>query len=91
MVRLTNAHAVDTRPPFSSIERGLGTRPIIHIHVIMHLSIVYPTYPTWGEGGAVVGDMTRKYGPRGGANVTCTKKALGVKGCVYCHVGILSW
>ena len=36
-----------------------------------------PSYPTWGEGGAVVGDMTRKYGPRGGANVTCTKKDLG--------------
>ena len=40
--------------------------------ILMHLSIVCPTCPTSGKGGgSVVGDGTGKYGPRGGAMVTC--------------------
>ena len=46
---------------------------------IMHLSVVCPTYPTWGKDGGMVGDMRRKYGPRGGANVTCTNETFRVQ------------
>ena len=43
---------------------------------IVHLSIVYPT---WGKYGGMVGGMQRKYGLRGGANVTCANEAFRVQ------------
>ena len=33
----------------------------------MHLSMVYPTTPTWGKYGDDVGDMQNQARPRGGA------------------------
>ena len=55
-------HAIELR-------KSSPSRTAPYVATLMHLSIICPTYPT---GGGVVGDVTPEYGPRSGANVTCT-------------------
>ena len=55
----------------ASIQQSELAAPLAPL-ILMHLTIICPTYPTWGKDGRVVGGMTPEYGPRGGANVTCT-------------------
>ena len=67
---------------FASLVRETVSKPTSFNFLgllIMHLSIVCPTYPTCGKDGGMVGDMQRKYGPRGGANVICTNEAFRVQ------------